>query len=225
MKPCDAVAQQAVTMYETAVGQATTHKKWPSRMKPVLLALLAGLLLMGFEVSILRWPAPLHLRMHCFEADLPPGMCTAAQHAADMWHSPALRISIVSAGHEAQGAIMRGTVRDGRMGAGLFVQVGTQRLRRCEILVDPDATPEGWHTDVAPPPEGRYDAITDLAHELGHCLGLMHVEGATPPALMRPLIHRGAYHRALALDDMAGRDALFPSPPRAAGGCGTRRTG
>ena len=196
----------------------------------ILLSVLCLALLTGFQPSELRWRSPAILTLRFMAEGMPAGMYRAAQVAASMWQNERVRIRIVDEGYvgPTSGSIIFGGPVDVRHGImTTFPRGSSTALAGCDIMVA--ATPVPWHVDVSPPPVDHSDAITAFAHEMGHCLGLLHENGATPPALMRQPLRYGEYHRALPPDEVRARDVLFPPAPpvppaarRGWFGCGTR---
>ena len=173
----------------------------------------ATLLLCGFQASELRWPSPTTITLRFMAYGMPEGMYEAAVAAAAMWRSPSLEIRIVPEGYsrKTNGRIIFGgpiVLGHGIMGTTHRMGVESRQLMGCDVTVSASNVP--WHVSQEPPPPDSADAITDFAHEFGHCIGLLHEDGATPPALMRARVAYGEYHRALPADDRTARDRLFP---------------
>ena len=187
---------------------------------------VAIILLCGFQASELRWPSPTVITLRFMAYGMPEGMYESAVAAAAMWRSPSLEIRIVPEGYnrKTNGRIMFGgpiTLGRGIMGTTHRMGMESRQLTGCDVTISDGNVP--WHFGHEPPSPDRADAITDFAHEFGHCIALLHEDGATPPALMRTHIPYGAYHRMLPEDDRAARDRLFP-PEQYGGllGCGKR---
>ena len=174
---------------------------------------VAMLLLCGFLMSELRWPSPTTITLRFMAYGMPEGMYEAAVVAAAMWRSSSLEIRVVPEGYNGKtnGRIMFGgpvALGHGIMGTIHRMGIQSRQLMGCDVTVSAGDVP--WHLSQEPPPPDHTDAITDFAHEFGHCIGLLHEDSATPPALMRTRIPYGAYHRTLTTDDLAARDRLFP---------------
>lgn len=190
-----------------------------------LTLLLLVFLTCGFQVSSLRWDTRTYhvLRLRYVPDGMPAAMYDAAVRAAQMWDAPPLRLVVLPADllspEEAQGHIgVDPSPTAGLMQTQHFMQGG--RLTRCAILVHPGIT--AWHTGEDAPPADLNDAQTALAHEMGHCLGLLHEDHAMPPALMRSKVPTGTYQRALSPDDRRGYEALYGDNVPHYGGCGRR---
>ena len=189
----------------------------------VLPGIICLAILTGFQPAELRWRSPANLTLRFVSAGMPAGMLRAVQVAASMWQNDRVKIRIVDEQYvgPTSGSIVFGGPVDQRHGImTTFPRGSSTTLAGCDIMVA--ATPVPWHVDVSPPPADHSDAITAFAHELGHCLGLLHENGATPPALMRQPLRYGEYHRTLPPDELRARDVLFPLappvPPAARGG-------
>ena len=66
-----------------------------------------------------------------------------------------------------------------------------------------------WYTGTGTPLSGQIDLQSVATHEMGHCLGLAHEDGVTPPPVMSSRIAFGEVRRDLTEDDIAGRDAIY----------------
>lgn len=178
----------------------------------------------AFQPATLRWRSPVVIILRFAPEGMPLGMYASAVAAAGLWRGPSVEIRIVEESHagEVNGVIRYGgalALGHGIMGTILRMGVESGELKGCDVQVADTVVP--WHTGVEPPGPEEADALTAFAHEFGHCLGLLHENGATPPALMRTAIHYGEYHRTLPPDDTAARDRLFPAARRRSG-CGLR---
>src|SRR5207248_5267788 len=75
------------------------------------------------------------------------------------------------------------------------------------ITIDSDAAGHGWFTDPTPggnPAAGRVDLLTVVAHELGHVLGIVELDGNTD--LMAETLPVGV-RRVPAASDLAATGA------------------
>lgn len=181
---------------------------------------LLGLLIIAlcaFTTLDVRWtvaPSPRLIAMRIVTTGMTPAMVARIHDAASMWASPAVRFVLTTqTSSEAHPA--------GTIAVGPVVPLGSARtdhygsaegIMACSIVIDV-AQGGPWWDGAEAPPEGLYDFQTALAHEFGHCLGLNHTTVTEGQPVMSAQLHAGStggWRRALAPDDVAGRDALWP---------------
>ena len=94
--------------------------------------------------------------------------------------------------------------------ARVCVATGTSIITDGDVWVNQSMLTGGsFHSGLAAAPSNKYDFETEILHELGHVLRLLHDNYSTS-VVMHPTVSLGQTKRALHARDRAGKITLYP---------------
>jgi Matrixin len=83
-------------------------------------------------------------------------------------------------------------------------KAGSSKMIECDMRFH---SQRKWYTGEGAPPSDSNDLLSVAMHEFGHCLGLNNVSEAD--VVMNEKLDQGKTRRALAADDIAGRNKIY----------------